>query len=99
MECGATVSTLVPSPDRLAYAGELGPSTPVSDPKLERTVRRATERSGAGVLDLTVLALRDGQHVPVVTIASAQSRFVHEAWIGAIPYRDRLFQATKVRVR
>jgi hypothetical protein len=63
---------LVPSGDRLAWAGELGSSTPVSDPALVRRFERAAQASGARALDVTVLALSGERRVPVVTLESAE---------------------------
>jgi hypothetical protein len=63
--------TVVPSSDRLVWAGELGRSTAVSDPALVRKVEKAAKASEARVIDVSVLALSQGQHVPVVTLESA----------------------------
>jgi len=70
--CGGGARVLVPSGDRLAWAGELGSSTPVSDPALVRRVERAAKASGARALDVTVLALSGDRRVPVVTLESAE---------------------------
>lgn len=70
--CGGAERVLVPSGDRLAWAGELGSSTPVLDPALVRNVESAAKASGARALDVTVLALSGDRHVPVVTLESAE---------------------------
>lgn len=43
-----------------------------SDPGLVRKVERAVRASGARTLDVTVLALSEGEHAPVVTLESAE---------------------------
>ena len=63
--------TVVPSSDRMVWAGELGRSSAVSDPALVRKVEEAANASGARAIDVSVLALSRGQHVPVVTLESA----------------------------
>ena len=57
--CGGQ-KVVVPSGDLLAWAGELGRSSPVSDPALVQKVERAASASGARALDVTVLALSGG---------------------------------------
>jgi len=60
-----------PSSDRLVWAGELGRSSAVSDPGLVRKIDEAARASGARAIDVSVLALSRGQHVPVVTLESS----------------------------
>ena len=61
---------VVPSSDRMVWAGELGRSSAVSDPALVREIEQAANASGARVLDVSVLALSRGRRVPVVTLES-----------------------------
>lgn len=63
--------TVVPSSDRMIWAGELGRSSAVLDPELVRKVEEAASASGARAIDVSVLALSDRQHIPVVTLESA----------------------------
>lgn len=63
--------TVVSSSDRMVWAGELGRSSAVADPALVRKVEEAANASGARAIDVTVLAISGGQHVPVVTLKSA----------------------------
>jgi hypothetical protein len=67
--CGGD-HAVVPSPDRMVWAGELGRTTVASDPALVRSVKQAASASGARVLDASVLALQRGRRVPVVTLQS-----------------------------
>ena len=65
-----------PSSGRLQWAVELGRSTGsatsvVRDPVLVRKIEQAARSSGARAVDVTVLALSEGGHVPVVTLESA----------------------------
>ena len=59
------------SGDRLAWASELGSVSEISDPILALRIQRAARESGARLLDVTVLAVRDGRRVPVVTLEAA----------------------------
>lgn len=65
--CGGE-QLVMPSSDRLAWASELGRASEVSDPALVEKVRRTARASGARVVDVTVLSLSEGRHVPVVTL-------------------------------
>ncbi len=57
--------------DERVWAAELGRSHRVSDPALVRKVEDAATVSGARAIDVSVRALDSGQHVPVVTLESA----------------------------
>jgi hypothetical protein len=67
--------TVVASPanDRVVWARELGTYRDASDPELLQKVEAAASASGARLLDVRVLALSQGQHVPVVTLEAADS--------------------------
>jgi hypothetical protein len=70
--CGGRGSrvVIVPSGDRLTWAGELGRADAVSDPALVKRVTDAASTSGARVLDVVVLA-QGRRHVPAVTLESS----------------------------
>jgi hypothetical protein len=63
--------TVVASSDRTIWATELGTPRAVSDPVLVRKVEEAADASGARAIDMIVFALSRGQHVPAVTLESA----------------------------
>jgi hypothetical protein len=63
--------TVVASSDRMIWASELGTPRAVSDPALVRKVEEAAKASGARAIEVTVFALSRGQHVPAVTLESA----------------------------
>ncbi|MFN2466636.1 MAG: hypothetical protein ABR521_00680 [Gaiellaceae bacterium] len=64
----------------------------VDDPALVRKVERAASASGARALDVTVLAMGEGEHGPVVTLAAADpaSYMKHElrGFLEKIGYRN-----------
>jgi hypothetical protein len=67
---GGSALVIVPSSDRLVWAGELGRADAVPDSGLVARVEKAAAGSGARVLDVAVLSV-GGRSVPAVTLESS----------------------------
>jgi hypothetical protein len=70
--CGGRAAPLVvvPSADRLEWAGELGRAQPVPDPALVKRVEDDASASGARALEVVVLA-QGRRRIPVVTLQAS----------------------------
>lgn len=69
--CGGAEQTIVvPSGDRMSFAGQVGRLEASSDTALMKKVEVAAVATRTSLLDVTVLETRQGQHVLVATIQS-----------------------------